>query len=488
VAICAAIVLAAVGIAGPAVAHQGNQVAPNATAFDFDNGNAASQVIFPQANTVVRQIVDPGDATIILRLATLVEVAWFDAIAPYQPKAVGIYSNLGRRPASEGVTNRNKNIAIMYASYRVLSNLLPERVADWRAMMTSVGLDPDDNSTNRVSPVGLGNLAAQSVIANREHDGMNQLGDEGGRKYNLQPYRDYTGYQPVNSPLELKDPSRWQPNVITTNNGIFRAQKAVTPQLALTKAFTYTDPAQFVVAPPVNSDFQHNRDGYKQQTDEVLAASAGLTEQQKLTAELFNDKFASLGVSTGEAAQGAGLDLNQFVNLHVTVNIATFDTAIAVWHWKYTYDAVRPFSSIRFLYGDKKITAWGGPGKGTVNDITGNEWRSYLNTADHPEYPSGSATFCSAHAEAARRFLGTDNVQLAFPFPAGSSKIEPGLVPAADSVLTFSNWTDFAHNCGFSRFWAGVHFKSAVVNGLAYGGQFGDRAYDFVQQHINGSA
>src|SRR5262249_5982185 len=142
-------------------------------------GNAASQVIFPQANTVVRQIVDPGDATIILRLATLVEVAWFDAIAPYQPKAVGIYSSLGRRPASEGVTNRNKNIAIMYASYRVLSNLLPERVADWRAMMTSVGLDPDDNSMNRTSPVGLGNLAAQSVIANREHDGMNQLGDEG---------------------------------------------------------------------------------------------------------------------------------------------------------------------------------------------------------------------------------------------------------------------------------------------------------------------
>ena len=91
-------------------------------AFDFDTGNAASEVIFPQANSVVRRFVDPGDATIILRLATLVEVAWFDAIAPYQTRAVGIYTNLGRRPASEGVTNRNKNIAIMYSSYRMLSS------------------------------------------------------------------------------------------------------------------------------------------------------------------------------------------------------------------------------------------------------------------------------------------------------------------------------------------------------------------------------
>ncbi|HET6214169.1 MAG TPA: hypothetical protein VFE14_14995 [Micromonosporaceae bacterium] len=117
----------------------------------------ATEVIFPTANVVVRRLVSPdaADATLILRLATLVENAWFDAIAPYHPTAVGIYSNLGRRPASEGVTNRNKNIAILYASYRMLMNLLPQGSADWRAMMASVGMNPDDNQENAASAVGL---------------------------------------------------------------------------------------------------------------------------------------------------------------------------------------------------------------------------------------------------------------------------------------------------------------------------------------------
>jgi len=30
---------------------------------------------------------------------------------------------------------------------------------------------------------------------------------------------------------------------------------------------------------------------------------------------------------------------------------------------------VRPFSAIRFLYGDAPITAWGGPGQGTVTNL-----------------------------------------------------------------------------------------------------------------------
>ncbi|HET6214168.1 MAG TPA: hypothetical protein VFE14_14990 [Micromonosporaceae bacterium] len=134
------------------------------------------------------------------------------------------------------------------------------------------------------------------------------------------------------------------------------------------------------------------------------------------------------------------------------------------------------------------MTAWGGPGQGTVNDLPGNQWRSYLNTADHPEYPSGSATFCAAHAQAARRFLGTDNVQLFFPVAAGSSRIEPGITPATNLLLSWTTWTDFARDCGMSRLWGGVHFKASITNGAAFGGQFGDMAYEFVQRHINGQS
>src|SRR5262245_57897605 len=88
--------------------------AARTASFDFDGGNAAVEVIIPRVIPALVSSVSPGlsDATLVLRVTTLVTNAWFDAIAPYHPTAVGVYSRLGRRPANEGATNRNKNIAM----------------------------------------------------------------------------------------------------------------------------------------------------------------------------------------------------------------------------------------------------------------------------------------------------------------------------------------------------------------------------------------
>lgn len=343
-----------------------------------------------------------------------------------------MYSRLGRRPTSEA-TNTNRNIVILHASYHVLNSLLPRNSADWRAMLISVGLDPDDGSQDSTTAIGIGNLAGQAVVTAREHDGMNQLGDEGGRAYNRQPYADYLGYEPVNTAYELSHPGRWQPDIVSMGNGIFRVQQFVTPQISMTRPYSFTNLNQFKAHQPVKSNPNHP--GYKQQADEVLAASASLTDQQKMTAELFDNKLFGLGFSALVAAQSRGLTLEEFVHYDFLVNLAALDTAIVVWKEKQRYDAVRPFSAIRHLYGDSHVTAWGGPGMGTVNDLPANEWRSYLETADHPEYPSGSASFCSAHAEASRLHFGDDILGWAVPTPQGSSRIEPGITPATDIVL-----------------------------------------------------
>jgi hypothetical protein len=62
------------------------------------------------------------------------------------------------------------------------------------------------------------------------------------------------------------------------------------------------------------------------------------------------------------------------------VNMAAFDGGIAVWQEKVRYDAVRPASAIRYLYGDGLVTAWGGPGRGTVN-LPATQWTRYLGVA-----------------------------------------------------------------------------------------------------------
>ena len=114
--------------------------------------------------------------------------------------------------------------------------------------------------------------------------------------------------------------------------------------------------------------------------------------------------------------------------------------------------------------------------------------QSYLPVANHPEYPSASASFCAAHAQVARRFLGTDALGWSIPVNAGDSKIEPGVTPQANIVLDFPTWSDFEQDCGISRLWGGVHFYPSIPAGQAMGHEIGDVAFDYFQSLVDGTA
>jgi hypothetical protein len=454
--------------------------------FDFDTGNSAIEVIIPAVVGPLFQTTAPNDAPIILRHTTLITNAWFDAVAPYHATAVGVYSGIARRPVAER-TDRNRNTAMFYAAYRMLNSLMPRFASNWRAMMLSVGLDPDDDTENLATAIGIGNAAGRAVVAARERDGMNQLGDEGGRVYSRRPYEDYTGYEPVNSPWTLKSPSRWQPLFTTPGHGTFNGQQFVTPQWARTRPYSYTNVSQFNVDPPVDSDHRR-RAAYKAQADDVMAVQAGLTDYQKMVAELFDNKIASLGFSALFVTLSRGLSLQQFVEYDFLTNMAAFDGGIATWNEKYRFDAVRPVTAIHWLYGDQQVTGWAGPGGGVVGDLPGSEWRSYLNTGNHPEYPSGSACFCAAHAQASRRYLGSNNFGWAVPAPAGSSVVEPGVTPASDITLgPWPTFDDFERECGLSRVWGGVHFRPSLDASQQMCRPIGDRAYEFLKRHLDGT-
>lgn len=460
-----------------------------AIAFDFATGNAPIEVIIPTViPTIFGSVTSPGDATLILRFTTLITNSWFDAVAPYHPTAVGIYSDLGRRPASESTDNTQLNTAIFYASFRVFNSLFPAQSADWDAMMVGVGLDPDDDHEGTGDAIGIGNAAGNGVVAAREHDGFNQLGDEGDVTYNRRPYADYTGYKPKNTAYKLEDERRWQPNIVVSPPGITRIQHFVTPQYALTEPYADFDPEDYGVPKPEKSykSGPQGKKRYKEQVDQVLEYSANLNDEHKLECELFNDKIRGLGFSAIFVALDRNMSLIDFVHYDFLTNMAAWDTGIVVWQEKRKWDAVRPFSAVRHVYGDDEVTAWGGPGLGTVNDIPANEWRPYLNTADHPDHPSGSASFCAAHAQASRLFLGDDNLGWTVHFPAGSSLQEPGITPAVDTDLHFDTWTDFTERCGYSRLWGGVHFEDAIVDGFPLGEEIGTIAYEFVRAHIDG--
>jgi hypothetical protein len=271
--------------------------------------------------------------------------------------------------------------------------------------------------------------------------------------------------------------------------GIFVVQQFVTPQIRLAKPHIFKDPAKVQLAPPTHSDHTRRAE-YRRSVDEIIEASASLTDESKILTEIMENKLWGIGQSAVVIARKH--DQNNELGVHGWMHwmlghiLATFDPLIAAWYQKHRYDAVRPVSAVRHVYGKQKLTAWGGPGMGTVHDIRASEWSPYLPTGDHPEYPSGSTSLCSSSSQAARRFFGTDELDWTISIAAGSSVIEPGLTPAKAFDVHFATWTEFTRTCADSRVWGGVHFQKTVDRTIEFGHKFGDMAHDFVQKYVTG--
>lgn len=444
--------------------------------FELDTGIPLAQVLIPRLIPMTVQDVSPtlGDVTMVTRVTTVVLTAVVDALAPYHPTAVGVYTRFDRRPQEEW-TLRNMNIATFYASYHAMRGLLPHREAVWQSMLTDSGLDPADGM-DLTTPAGIGTAAGKGAVAARLHDGLNQIGG----------YANNTDYVPVNTAYDLADASRWQPAIRRLGTGLHSVQQYVTPQMANTEPFAYFNPRDYRIPAPTASN-PENGDAYKAQLDHVLEVSANLTDEKKMEAEFFDNKIVSLGWSLIHAAVQHRLSPMDIVRADWLSQAAVFDAMTVTWQEKTRYDAVRPFSAAAHVYGDELVTSWGGPGMGTT-EVPANEWQSYINVADHPEYPSASTCACQAHGQSLRRYFGTDELGLSVTYAAGSSRIEPGITPAEDVTLHFPTWTDFEERCGQSRVLGGTHFQAAIDASAAICHAFGDHMYEYFVTLMDGTA
>ena len=402
-------------------------------------------------------------------------------MTPYHDTAVGVYSRLGRRPASASTSNYFPNIAVMYAVYHSMMEMAPHRSEQWRRMMQSVGLNPDYVTESLASAAGIGQVAARNVLDARRHDGFNHFGDETPGF----PFMDTTGFVPANTGLEVVDPSRWQPLLVRPGRGgNYVVQNFVTPQYSVTEPYADIDPREFRVGPPSDSDYA-NLEAYRAQADRVLELSANLTDEQKMLVEFFDLKARDIILSPTTKDVD---DTIEFVQLGFLLHMAQFDAGIVIWQEKLRYDAVRPITAIRYLYGDEPVTAWGGPGRGTV-ELPASRWVSYVQNADHSDYPSATTAFCAAYAQAFSRYSGSEEIEnFTTVRRAGSSVIEPEVTPARNLTIEFDTWTDYEQTCGESRLWAGVHFRPSVEASLEIGGTFGDAAYDYWATLLDGTA
>ncbi|GGA27086.1 DUF6851 domain-containing protein [Okeania sp. KiyG1] len=137
----------------------------------------------------------PGP-TVASRAYGIVHTATYDAWSAYDPLATStqLGDNL-QRPQSEN-TDANKTEAMSFSAYRVLSELFPTQVEIFNEVMTELGFDPNNTTTDTTTPAGIGNVSAEALLTFRRNDGSNQLGNDPNGDGT--PYSDISGYQPTN--------------------------------------------------------------------------------------------------------------------------------------------------------------------------------------------------------------------------------------------------------------------------------------------------
>jgi len=408
--------------------------------------------------------------TVTSRYLGLIWTAVFDAWSRYDTKAIPVYlTNVNRRPLQEQ-TLHNKEIAISYAAYRTMMEYFPTDSVLLRISMEQLGFDPDNASLDVNTAVGIGNLAAKTVIENRYVDGSNQKGQTPGS--DGKPYSDYTGYIPVNSADTLKDLKHWQPKYFSDGKGGKFAPACLTPHWGRVKPLLLDSASQFRCQPPpvIGSVALAN------EIKDVVNLQANLTNEQKALIEFMRDGPQSVqqaGHWLLFAQQISARDhhtLDQDVKLFFAVEAAAMDGFIACWDTKMQYDFARPYSLVHDYFKNKTIKGWGGPDKGMI-EMMGQDWRPYSPETflcpPFPSYVSGHSTISGACAEILRLFTGSDKFGINVIRKPGEFT-EPGRV-GAPVTLHFSTFTETADLAGLSRVLGGYHIQSENIEGLQLG-------------------
>lgn len=513
------------------------EVEPTTQAVTVEDPSPTISSIWDRAvqQAIVNTAVGP---TIASRAYAIVHTAIFDAWAAYDPKAIA--TQLGddlQRPEAE-ITEANKEEAMSFAAYSVLTELFPTQVAIFDDLMVELGFDPNNVTTDTATAAGIGNVSAQALLEFRREDGSNQEGDDPNGKLNV-PYSAIDSYEPVNSSSNFRDLERWTPEIVPIDaepGEEVTTQQFLTPQWGDVTPFALESGEQFRPEAPepfllVDGEvdleaktitLDQSREvlnlspdligdvinpEFIEQAAEIVEASANLTDEQKLIAEFWED-----GIGTSYPP-GTWMTFGEFISarddhtldedaqLFFALGNAVFDAGIASWEAKTYYDYPRPVRVVRELgelgligefnqdLNGYAIEAWQ-PNQGTQT-ILATDFIPYQAPSSDPsppfaEYTSGHSAFSAAGAEILQLFTGSDEFGADVTFEPGESRFEPGVTPQETVTLGWDSFTEAVAESGTSRIYGGIHFNDGDLNGRQLGKDVGQTVWQQAQFFIQG--
>lgn len=254
--------------------------------------------------------------------------------------------------------------------------------------------------------------------------------------------------------VHSNDPSRWQPTPPAYMNGIEPNWNKIRP-------FVLDSAAQFKPIPPPKFSLEKNSEFYKEVMDLYEMTNnirKNGDESEEVAIAQFWDcnpyvsvnkghfMFASKKITPGAhwigickiATQKSNSDFEKTVFVYTKTSIAIFDGFISCWDEKYRGNLIRPET--------------------LINKYIDNTWTPLLQTPPFPEYTSGHSVVSGVASEVLTNIFG-DN----FAFE-DTTEIQFGL-----PVRNFISFRNAAKEAAISRLYGGIHYNSAVKNGLSQG-------------------
>ena len=364
----------------------------------------------------------------------MVQGAVYDAVNAITPKHHRPYL-LKRRFAATA----SKDAAVATAAYMVLSNIVstvpanisfPTRASVLQSLASqyAASLSAIPDSPFKTQGVAAGNAAAEAMIAAREGDG--RFGP--------------SQWVPNSAP------GHWQPLI---NPATGQPMLDPTPWVGGVKPFLMQSSSQFRTAGPLALGSA----AYAAEFNEVKALGSINSAVRTTTQTYIARWWQSTPVASWNAVERdligrEAVDIADSARLLAMANLSAADAQINCWNDKYYWDFWRPWNAIPRAAedGNPATTAEAG-------------WTALI-TAPYPDHPSGHNCNDGAHVGVLRMFFG-DVIEGGYQITSASTF----LAPTDPKTRTFGSFSQALAELIEARIWAGLHFRTADVQGQQLG-------------------
>jgi hypothetical protein len=341
--------------------------------------------------------------------------------------AIAVYDSVmavkgGYRPFAVDVdapAGTSAEAAVSAAAHSVLVHYLPAQASTILdpAYAASLATIPDGQA--KTDGVAVGNGIAALVIAVRAGDG----------------FRAPVTYTPPNPPI----PGVWIPTAPTPPIGTY---------LPLMRPFSLGSADQFRPDGPPALDSKRWARDYNEVKEIGSSTSTTRTADQTLAARFWAEAPVQQAHGTfRKFVLDHQLDVAAAARFMAMISVTYADSIIACFDAKYHYAFWRPITAIRA--GDTDGN------KATLGDLA---WSPLLPaTPNHPDYPSAHSCLTPAGGRVMASFLGTQHIDLTVPSLTGLGDRH------------FADVDDLEDEVGNARIWGGIHFRSAVEDGIRIG-------------------